>query len=427
MAKQPPLQATPATEPSRVDREPDSAAGLLSRLMGEVSTLFRKEIAVSQRDSVGKGRSIGSGFRSKGRSHQPGSRRRNRFCRYSCPAWRNSPAASPKDGALVGGSHRRRGGGSHRLCDDPKWQEEIRSIVFQTRADPGCAAQRQGDGSKEGVVSDINKTSNLRDDARKDPATLEREIDQTRANMDRTLGALERKFSPGQLLDQAMEFARDNGGEFANNLGRSVKENPVPALLTAVGIAWMVASSNRPKPSMADAYDERDTPTEFNAVDFDDPGYDDDAGDYKEGLTDKAQRLKASAEGTLSEAGQRVKSAAERARQKLAGTKDTVSGGLRRTSSTAQVQTQRVREGFNSLLTEQPLLLGALGIAVGAAIGAALPATEQEDRLFGSARDKALSEVKQRGTETYEQVRDKANAVGEEAKQSISNAVREST
>jgi ElaB/YqjD/DUF883 family membrane-anchored ribosome-binding protein len=257
-------------------------------------------------------------------------------------------------------------------------------------------------------VSDINKTSNLRDDARKDPATLEREIDQTRANMDRTLGALERKFSPGQLLDQAMEFARDNGGEFANNLGRSVKENPVPALLTAVGIAWMVASSNRPKPSMADAYD-------------------DDAGDYKEGLTDKAQRLKASAEGTLSEAGQRVKSAAERARQKLAGTKDTVSGGLRRTSSTAQVQTQRVREGFNSLLTEQPLLLGALGIAVGAAIGAALPATEQEDRLFGSARDKALSEVKQRGTETYEQVRDKANAVGEEAKQSISNAVREST
>ena len=79
-------------------------------------------------------------------------------------------------------------------------------------------------------MSDLNNTSNLRDDARKDPATLEREIDQTRANMDRTLGALERKFSPGQLLDQAMEFARENGGEFANNLGRSVKENPVPAL-----------------------------------------------------------------------------------------------------------------------------------------------------------------------------------------------------
>jgi ElaB/YqjD/DUF883 family membrane-anchored ribosome-binding protein len=276
-------------------------------------------------------------------------------------------------------------------------------------------------------VSDLNNKSNLRDDAHKDPATLEREIDQTRANMDQTLGALERKLSPGQLLDQAMEFARENGGELANNFGRAVKENPVPALLTAVGIAWMVASSNRSKPSVADDYDDRYVRNDFDTVGFDEAVHEGDAGDEKEGLTEKAQRLKASAEGTLSEAGHRVKSAAERTRQKLAGTKHTVSAGLRRTSGTAQVQSQRVRDNFNSLLTEQPLLLGALGIAVGAAIGAALPATEQEDRLFGSARDKTLSEAKQRGTESYEQVREKLNAVGEETKQSISNAVREST
>jgi ElaB/YqjD/DUF883 family membrane-anchored ribosome-binding protein len=195
-----------------------------------------------------------------------------------------------------------------------------------------------------------------------------------------------------------------------------------------VGIAWMVVSSNRPKASIADdAYEDRYARDDFNTVEFDETGYEDDAGDEKEGLTEKAQRLKASAEGTLTEAGQRVKSAAERARQKLIGTKQTVTSGLRRTSGTAQFQTQRVREGFNSLLTEQPLLLGALGIAVGAAIGAALPTTEQEDRLFGSARDKALSEVKQRGSESYQQVREKVNAVGEEAKQSISNAVRESS
>jgi uncharacterized membrane protein len=48
MAKQPPFQTTPANESSRLDREPDSAAGLLSRLMGEVSTLFRKEIALAK-------------------------------------------------------------------------------------------------------------------------------------------------------------------------------------------------------------------------------------------------------------------------------------------------------------------------------------------------------------------------------------------
>ena len=46
MAKQPPFPATPATDSARV--EPDSTAGLLSRLMGEVSTLFRKEIALAK-------------------------------------------------------------------------------------------------------------------------------------------------------------------------------------------------------------------------------------------------------------------------------------------------------------------------------------------------------------------------------------------
>jgi ElaB/YqjD/DUF883 family membrane-anchored ribosome-binding protein len=277
-------------------------------------------------------------------------------------------------------------------------------------------------------VSDINNPSNLRDDARKDPATLEREIDQTRANMDRTLGALERKFSPGQLLDQAMEFARENGGELASNLSRSIKENPMPALLTAVGLAWMVASSNRPKSSMSDTYEDRyEPPEDFDTIEFDETGNEDDTGDEKEPLTEKAQRLKASAEGTLTEAGQRVKSAAQRTRQKLAGSKQTLSAGLRKTSGTAQIQTQRVREGFNNLLTEQPLVLGALGIAVGAVIGAALPATEQEDRLLGSVRDKTLAEVKQRGAESYNQVREKVSAVGEEAKQSISNAVRESS
>ena len=48
MAKQPPSPATNVSPSSGIDREPDSAAGLLSRLMGEVSTLFRKEIALAK-------------------------------------------------------------------------------------------------------------------------------------------------------------------------------------------------------------------------------------------------------------------------------------------------------------------------------------------------------------------------------------------
>jgi ElaB/YqjD/DUF883 family membrane-anchored ribosome-binding protein len=273
-------------------------------------------------------------------------------------------------------------------------------------------------------VSDINNTSNLRDDARKDPATLEREIDQTRANMDRTLGALERKFSPGQLLDEAMSFVKENGGDFATNLGQSIRDNPMPAVLTVVGIAWMVASSNRPnKQSMTFAYnDDRYEPRLDHSADFDETavesGFDENRND----------------QGVLAQAGQKVKAVAEGARQKLASSREKIAGsrgavesGMRRTSDTAQAQAQRVREGFNTLLTEQPLLVGALGIAVGAAIGAALPTTEQEDRLLGPVRDKTISEVKERGAESYNQVRESVSRVGEEAKQTISQSVSQAS
>src|SRR4029453_1884569 len=91
----------------------------------------------------------------------------------------------------------------------------------------------------------MNQTTGLRDDAQKDPEVLEREIDQTRAQMDQTLGALEQKLSPGKLIDEALGLLREHGGDFAANLGNSVKQNPMPVMLAAVGIGWMMFGSNR--------------------------------------------------------------------------------------------------------------------------------------------------------------------------------------
>jgi hypothetical protein len=48
MAKQPPSPSMPSSQASGRNHEADSTAGLLSRLMGEVSTLFRKEIALAK-------------------------------------------------------------------------------------------------------------------------------------------------------------------------------------------------------------------------------------------------------------------------------------------------------------------------------------------------------------------------------------------
>ena len=49
-------------------------------------------------------------------------------------------------------------------------------------------------------------------DAAREPNDLERQAEQIRADMDRTLDALERKFSPEQLLDRSHGYMSDHGG-----------------------------------------------------------------------------------------------------------------------------------------------------------------------------------------------------------------------
>jgi hypothetical protein len=65
----------------------------------------------------------------------------------------------------------------------------------------------------------------------------------------------------------------------------------------------------------------------------------------------------------------------------------------------SRYQVERARESFSHMLHDQPLMLGALGVALGAAIAAALPPTRREDELFGAARDKTLERAKQVGSE----------------------------
>ena len=245
--------------------------------------------------------------------------------------------------------------------------------------------------------------------SQKDPATLEREIDQTRAEMNQTLNALERKFSPGEFLDQSLDYVQQHGGQLAGTLGNAIRENPMPALLTAAGLVWMVLASKRPK-----------TPLKARTVDYE---YDPPAQGYNQTDWNIAEKKP----GIVAQAGDRIRSGAETTRQKLTSSKEAIRSGLGKTAETAQMEATRVREGFNSILEEQPLILGALGIALGAAVGAALPKTEQEDRLLGQTSDATISRVKEAGSESFNQVKETMTSVGESAKQAVSETLGRSS
>src|SRR6187551_70040 len=77
----------------------------------------------------------------------------------------------------------------------------------------------------------------------REPLAIEREIDATRADMRATLEALERRFSFDRLVDLTVGRVRGRGGEFAGNLTDAATRNPVPLLLTAVGVGWMMLAN----------------------------------------------------------------------------------------------------------------------------------------------------------------------------------------
>jgi hypothetical protein len=65
-------------------------------------------------------------------------------------------------------------------------------------------------------------------------------------------------------------------------------------------------------------------------------------------------------------------------------------------------QTAHAGRTFESLRTELPLILGALGFALGAALSAGLPPTRHEDTLLGEVRDEYVQKAKAFGEEQLE-------------------------
>ena len=60
-------------------------------------------------------------------------------------------------------------------------------------------------------------------------------------------------------------------------------------------------------------------------------------------------------------------------------------------------------------MRDNPLVVGAIAVAVGAAIGLALPSTEKEDELLGEAKDRLLEGAKSVAGEALHQVEAKVD------------------
>jgi ElaB/YqjD/DUF883 family membrane-anchored ribosome-binding protein len=217
----------------------------------------------------------------------------------------------------------------------------------------------------------------------KSSTELENEIRMIRAEMDGTLRELERKVSPGELLDRALHQLPGGPREFANNLGSALRDNPLPATLTGIGIAWLMAASSRPE------YESRT---------------------HRDGAArEKMDEMSHTVGEKFHEVSERMRGGISHAKERMHETGGSVREGMGSARARAgevghdaQERGRYMRESFVDMRDEHPVMLAGIGLAVGALIGAAMPPTRSEDRLMGEARDAVVHRAKEKGREQAE-------------------------
>lgn len=85
----------------------------------------------------------------------------------------------------------------------------------------------------------------------KSAAQIERDIDRTRAEIDDTLDRIFNRLTPGELFEQTIDYVRSSHG--FTRFGTVLRDNPVPAVLAAVSIGWLIVAGLRARPEAAPA------------------------------------------------------------------------------------------------------------------------------------------------------------------------------
>jgi hypothetical protein len=281
---------------------------------------------------------------------------------------------------------------------------------------------------------------------------LEREAEATRARIAATLDELRGRMTPGQLVDQMVDYARDSGGgEFVRNFGQQVVGNPLPVTLVGAGLAWLMMAGRRGPAigrgitggfgmdDVAEGMSESGRARRKAGQAGAGLGTDDiaqrmsESGDARGASGRAVDALGASAEqtsanvadlnehavrrardwarqtrgaaGQLNErvgaAGANMRDAASSAYDTAAATYDAAAGRARegagvigRGARTMSDNLAATGQGLLGFVQEQPLVLAGIGLALGAILGGALPSTETEDQLVGEASDAAKHTAK---------------------------------
>lgn len=298
------------------------------------------------------------------------------------------------------------------------------------------------------------------------PARYEREAMRTRQRLSSNLDQLADNLTAGRMLDEVLGYARGGGASFLKGLGSAASENPIPTLLLGVSAAMFLTGKGRIGQAPRHNGDRLDA-ARGNGHGASEAwqrlggGAGAAGSSLKHGaeragasVADAARSTGESVASATSEAAHAVRNGAETAANAVAeaghtiadaarGAKDAAASlGIRAADAVASAEhvaeeyaraaAARLAEGGEKVVEEaeglahelskrmanvareQPLMVAAAGLAIGAAVAALLPRTALEDSFMGGTSDAVKDTVSEAAGQAYEAVQDAATHVAHE-------------
>jgi hypothetical protein len=278
-------------------------------------------------------------------------------------------------------------------------------------------------------------------------AHIEEELEVTRARMDRRLSELGERLTPGQLLDDAVDYFRTSGGvDFGRNLMASVRDNPLPVAVTGIGLAWLMLSGANGSGASRDRSvnaQSRHRSGDWTGKTLDmrlgeaERSVHRESGETEPAWRDRVNAARGAVLGLARETGETAESFGQRIADQIGRASDSLRRGIHDAQDQAAAAMESVtgtarrvgdrltggkgvKEASSHLVTsvsDNPLLLGALALSVGALLGVVIPQSEAEEKALEGAttkvRDKlgaVTQEAIDRGTAVAEHVAEQAEA-----------------
>ena len=332
----------------------------------------------------------------------------------------------------------------------------------------------------DGASTDSGRSLGQNDNSggQDDPAAIRAGINETRERLSDTLSEIGERLNPHVMKEQVTERVKEGIREATigrvEHMARSaantvnttrstlmdtVRDNPVPAAMVAIGLGWMLINGRRGSDVSGysrseyerDSYGATGSYARSNNFAGSYP-YDTEYGsDYADVGDESGSSTLGGVRGRASNAAHAVRDrasdVADRTRHAASSVKDTMST---RTSEIAGTVSEKARHAASSVsnrargvadsvstrtvqgkrrvedaFQDNPLAVGAVTLALGMLAGYAAPRTEREVELFGDARARVADRVSDVVDEAKEKAQHVASRVVDETKRAAGQVVDE--